>query len=198
MTSYPTENGMSTVSLTKAEMKHLGKMKRKELNISKISAANIVRLVDQLPVDEFIPSVPPERKPVTLIDFNCRKPVLNVGDFVAVDEDYSAGIYRPYGCGLIVGHDDRSRVSSYSVRYTPGYDNGRTHGKIPLSVCTRRSYSDTYFGVKTGGSKVRNCVNIVTPEKKKLVGKKDIVALSPTQKLVSELIDGNSKRKGKR
>lgn len=197
MTSHPTENGMSTVSLTKAEMKHLGKMKRKELNISRISTANIVRLVDQLPVDEFILSVPPERKPVTLIDFDCRKPLLNVGDFVAVDEDYSAGIFRPYGCGFIVGHDGRNRVSSYSVKYTPGYDNGRTHGKIPLSACTRRSYSDSYFGVNVGRSKVRNCVNIVTPEKKKLVGKKDIVPLSPTQKLVSELIDGNSKKKEK-
>ena len=152
-------------------------------------------MVDQLPVDEFIPSVPPERKPVSLIDFNCRKPFLNVGNFVAVDEDYSAGIYRPYGCGFIVGDDGRSRVSSYSVRYTTGYDNGRTHGKIPLSACTRRSYSDSYFGVNAGRSKVRNCVNIVTPEKKKLVGKKDIVALSPTQKLVSELIAGNLKKK---
>ena len=195
MTSHPTENGMSTVSLTKAEMKHLGKMKRKELNISRISTANVVRLVDQLPVDEFIPSVHPERKPISLIDLNCRKPFLNVGDFVAVDEDYSAGIYRPCECGFIVGHDDRSRVSSYSVRYTPRYDNGRSHGKISLSARTPRSYSDSYFGVNVGGSKVRNYVNIVTPEKKKLVGKKDIATLSPTQKLVSELIDGNSKKK---
>ena len=51
--------------------------------------------------------------------------------------------------------------------------------------------------MNAGESKVRNCVNIVTPEKKKLVGKKDIVPLSPTQKLVSELIDGNSKKKEK-
>ena len=120
---------------------------------------------------------------------------MNVGDFVAVDEDYSAGIFRPYGCGFIVGHDGRSRVSSYSVKYTPGYDNGRTHGKIPLSACTRRNYSDSYFGVIAGRSKVRNCVNIIMPEKKEEVGKKDIVVLSPTQKFVSELIDGNSKKR---
>ena len=104
MTSCPTENGMSTVSLTKAEMKHPGKIKRKELNTSRISSANKARLVDQLPVDGFIPSVPPECKPVTLIDFNCRKPFLNVGDFIAVDEDCSAGLYIVHmGVGLLLG-----------------------------------------------------------------------------------------------
>ena len=59
MSSLPTENGMSTVSLTKAEIKHLVKRKQKELNMSRISSTNNVRLVDLLPVDEFIPSVVP-------------------------------------------------------------------------------------------------------------------------------------------
>ena len=139
--------------------------------MSRIFSANNVRLVYQLPVDQFIPSVPPERKPVTLIDFDCKKRFLNVGDFVAVDENYSAGIYRPHGCGFIIGHDCRSGVSSYSVRYTPGYYSERTHGKVPLSACTRRSYSDSYFRVIAERNKVRNGVNIVTPEKKKVVKK---------------------------
>ena len=82
-------------------------------------------------------------------------------------------MYRLHGCGFIVGHDSQSEVSPYSARHTPGYDNSRIHGKILLSVCTCRRYSDSYFGVITGRIKVCTFVKIVMSEKKKVVEKKE-------------------------
>ena len=88
-----------------------------------------------------------------------------------VKEVYSPGIYRPHGCGFIVGCDNHSDTTSYSVRYTPAYDSGRIHGKVRLSVCTHPSYSDSYFGVGSTESKIRKCVNMVTLEKRVVVKK---------------------------
>ena len=51
-----------------------------------------------------------------------------------VEEVYSPGIYRPHGCGFIVGCDNHSQTTSYSVRYTPAYDSGIIHDKVRLSV----------------------------------------------------------------
>ena len=44
-----------------------------------------------------------ERKPVTLIDFDCRKPFLNVGDFVAVNEDIRQEFTVLMGVDLLLG-----------------------------------------------------------------------------------------------
>ena len=105
-----------------------------------------------------------------------------------IDEDYSLEIHRPYGCRFIVWHDNQSGTTSYTANYTPRYDSGRIHGYILLIVRTRRSYLDSYFEVIAAWTKTRNFVIIVTPDKIAII--KKIVTLSPTQKFVSELIDG--------
>ena len=61
MLSHQIENGISSVSLTKSEMKYLSRIQRKESNMNRISFANKARFEDQLPVDIFIPSVFPEQ-----------------------------------------------------------------------------------------------------------------------------------------
>ena len=65
-------------------------------------------------------------------------------------------MYRPHGRGFILGYDGESGATSYLVRYTPGYDSGKIHDKIPLSACNRRNYSNSYFRMIVARSKLRN------------------------------------------
>lgn len=86
-----------------------------------------------------------------------------------VDEEYSPGINHSYGYEFIIGYDNRSETTSYLVRYTPVYDSGIIRAKVNLSACIRRSYSDSYFGVGSAGSKVHKYLNMGTPEKRVVV-----------------------------
>ena len=81
MLSHQIENVISSFSLTKSEMKHLSRIQREESNMNRISSANKARFENQLPVDIFIPSVFPERKPVVSIDEDGGKSFLKIGDF---------------------------------------------------------------------------------------------------------------------
>ena len=114
-----------------------------------------------------------------------------------IDEYYSPGTYQLHRYIFVVGCYSQSRIIVYFVKYTLGYDTGRTRGRILLNEYTQRSISYSYFGVVSVRKKVRNWVNIVTPEKRKVGRKKDISTLAPSQKLLSELIERNSKNRAK-
>ena len=125
----------TTVQLSKKQRKQLADAKQKEVDLNRITDANIS---DIIYLEEGIRSFtsPPERKPFLELDF---KRGLSIDLYVEVTSDFSPYFNRPFGCGFITDlrkcPDDSSKMVA-DVKYTKGYDGGRKHKAIPVENLT--------------------------------------------------------------
>ena len=61
--------------------------------------------------------------------YNTNNTIFRIGDYVDVQANFSNGFNRLAGCGFV----ERLDGDLMTVKYTPEYDSGRRHNKIPTS-----------------------------------------------------------------
>ena len=119
----------TTTTLTKKQKKAIAVAEHKELNLARISSADKTILSYD---DAMIMTTPPAVKPfIKATDRNINNNnVFRLGDYVDVQPDFSSGRNRSAGCGFV----EKVDADFVCVRYTPAYDGGRRHNKIPASM----------------------------------------------------------------
>ena len=148
----------TTTNLTPSDIRALEKRKRQELNLQRIKDANKKRYEEGCVSVQLSQPIPPERKPAMILPEEGRS-FLTRDSFVKVEAALS-GQYRPDGYGYITICHGVGGAALYDVKYTPVYDGGRIHRRIPLSCLTSCSPFDD---ILPEGAKRRRRQVVVTP-----------------------------------
>ena len=120
--------------LTAKQKKALERLERQETNLARIRTANNEFYRSQAADIDLTP-VPPERKQA-FAPTDDLKPYLKVGEFVKVENNTTAGKYRPEGYGYVQETFGVGLAAFYTIKYTPAHDGGRIHKRVHLAELT--------------------------------------------------------------
>ena len=140
MTSTSTSD---PIVLTDSERKVIAKQRRKQQNLSRIKLANSTRIDDVCQLKE-AHDAPPERKPSCRLQDNFR-PVLNIGEYVKVESDFTSGQNREEGYGFVSRVDGVGPAALFTIDFTLCVNNkGRSYNGIPLRFLTPANLQENF------------------------------------------------------